>query len=179
MPDRRELVGVPPPLAEVWATYGRLQERLQGESGPLADALREVTRLAQNGEVYYSPPVDWSARETRLRDAANFREALTNALLTAEPPLASAEAQAVKDAVEAASALRHPERAMAVTLECGHLRLMRRIDCVQGVGAYTTCRVCPPEEQQPSGTRLVCKVEETGVLHPDWRNPVTKAATGG
>lgn len=51
----------------------------------------------------------------------------------------------------------HPKRAMRVTLECGHLRLMPYINTVMGIGAFTDCRLCEAD-------RLAVNVEETGVL---------------
>lgn len=68
--------------------------------------------------------------------------------------------QQLKLDLDEARALRHPQRAMRVTLECGHLRLMPYINTVMGIGAFTNCRICPP---QPNG-RLVVNREETGLL---------------
>ena len=81
----------PTPLDVLYVEYERLHERISGESGPLADALREVVRMVENGEVYYHPHPEWTARETRLRDCASLREAITAALLPPHPapPLVS------------------------------------------------------------------------------------------
>jgi hypothetical protein len=72
---------------------------------------------------------------------------------------------ALRAAMEEAAQHRGPHRAMAVTLECGHLRLMSQVNTIMGPGALTGCRMCG-EDCPP---RMVCKVEETGVLHDFWR----------
>lgn len=69
----------------------------------------------------------------------------------------------LKFELDEASALRHPKRAMRVTLECGHLRLMPYINTVMGIGAFTACWLCP-------GDRLVVNREETGVLFNEGMN---------
>lgn len=81
------------------------------------------------------------------------------------PELSVAE---IRDAVESARSGFHPHRAMRVTLECGHLRLMPQINCIMGIGAKTSCFVCPDEEPGYKVARTVVNVEETGVLHDDW-----------
>lgn len=76
-------------------------------------------------------------------------------------------------AIDEARAFRHRFRAMRVTLECGHLRLIPEINTVMGIGAYTACVICPQEfdeilKRQRHVSRQVVNVEETGVLHDDW-----------
>lgn len=73
-------------------------------------------------------------------------------------------------AMQEAAEHRGPHRAMAVTLECGHLRLMPQINTVMGPGALTGCGMCGDD----CPARMVIKVEETGVLHDSYR----PAATG-
>lgn len=68
--------------------------------------------------------------------------------------------EAVVRAVDAARRHEHPFRAMRVTLECAHLRLMPWNGTVMGIGAFTSCGVCPESPE-----RVVVNVEETGVLH--------------
>ncbi len=62
--------------------------------------------------------------------------------------------------IELAAAHKGNQRAMRVTMECGHLRLMPFIDTVMGIGSMAGCQVCP---DHPG--REVVNVEETGVLH--------------
>ena len=71
-------------------------------------------------------------------------------------------------AVDEARALTHPQRAMRVLLECGHLRLMPWNATVMGIGAQTACGICPAPEGKPHIVRLVVDVAETGVLHESW-----------
>jgi electron transfer flavoprotein alpha/beta subunit len=75
----------------------------------------------------------------------------------------------IRDALEEAAALRHPQRAMRVTLECGHLRLMPWIGTVMGIGAQTSCAICPKSEDSYPPSRVVVNCEETGTLHESWR----------
>ena len=72
-----------------------------------------------------------------------------------------------KIAMREASEHRGTHRALCVTLECGHLSLRAATGTVMGVGALTVCRVCPADPDEPV-TRMLCKVEETGVLHDSW-----------
>lgn len=69
--------------------------------------------------------------------------------------------------VEAAAAHRHPRRAMRVLLECGHLRLMPWNVTVLGVGAVTSCGLCPRAADGHYTARMVVDVAETGVLWSD------------
>lgn len=72
---------------------------------------------------------------------------------------ADRSAAEIRHDLDEAAALRHPMRLMRVTLECGHLRLIPHINTVMGIGAHTTCGICPDEPG-----RLVVNVEETGRL---------------
>lgn len=68
-------------------------------------------------------------------------------------------------ALTEARALRHPRRAMRVTLECGHLRLMPWNTSVMGIGAYAGCKLAPcagPDGELAD--RMVVNMEETGTL---------------
>lgn len=66
------------------------------------------------------------------------------------------------------TAVRETDRQTArVTLECGHVRLMRWIDAAMGVGSFTACFICPldytPEQFHEKGrnpTRLVVDHED-------------------
>ncbi len=69
--------------------------------------------------------------------------------------------------IDAAKAGTHRQRAMRVTMECGHLRLMPFIDTVMGIGSMCGCQVCPDHP-----ARTVVNVEETGVLHDSYAAPV-------
>jgi hypothetical protein len=80
-------------------------------------------------------------------------------------------------AIEEASALTHKHRAMRVTLECGHLRLMPMINCVMGIGAFTGCTICPPDKDGHTVARMVVNVEETGHLHDSWVTWFTETHT--
>lgn len=62
------------------------------------------------------------------------------------------------DAVESAARLQHPQRAMRITLECGHIKLGAWNMCVMGIGAFSGCALCDDV------VRLVVNMEETGVL---------------
>ena len=77
----------------------------------------------------------------------------------------SADIDKILRDVEEAKALRHPERAMRVLLECGHLRLMPYIDTAMGVGSFTGCVFCAVNGVW--GSRLVVDIAETGVLYFD------------
>jgi hypothetical protein len=79
------------------------------------------------------------------------------------------EFQQLNDAIEAARSGFGPQRAMRVTLECAHLRLMSAIATVMGIGSQTTCRICPIGDDGYPVTRTVVNIEETGVLHDSWR----------
>lgn len=77
--------------------------------------------------------------------------------------------------VVAASEHRTNWEAMAVTLECGHLRLMPKRDAMMGVGASASCGICAwlkalqtHHRDDIHPMRMVCKIEETGVLHEDF-----------
>ena len=71
--------------------------------------------------------------------------------------------ESIAAAVAEAEAHRQPRRAMRVTLECAHLRLLPWQDTIMGIGAQTGCLICPDRP-----TRVVVNIEETGVLHNDW-----------
>jgi hypothetical protein len=77
-------------------------------------------------------------------------------------------------AMQEAAEHRGPHRAMAVTMECGHLRLLPQIATVMGPGAMTGCRMCG--EDRPA--RVVVKVEETGVLHESYSPAGTHEGAG-
>ena len=66
--------------------------------------------------------------------------------------------------IDEARALRHPQRAMRVLLECGHLRLMPNIATATGVGSHTACGICPKDGDGRRPTRLVVDIAETGEL---------------
>jgi hypothetical protein len=76
--------------------------------------------------------------------------------------------QDVVAAMRQAKELKHPMRAMRVTMECGHLRLTPEINTRMGIGTYTICRICPTPEGETVASRQVVNVEETGILHDDW-----------
>lgn len=63
--------------------------------------------------------------------------------------------------MEAAHQFKGDCRAMRVTLECSHIRLMPYINCIMGIGSFTRCIICEPERGKD---RLVVNIEETGVL---------------
>ena len=71
-------------------------------------------------------------------------------------------------AMDDARALRHSFRAMRVTLECGHLRLMPHIDTVMGLGSLTSCGICAVDADGDYVVRTVVNCEETGTLHESW-----------
>jgi hypothetical protein len=58
---------------------------------------------------------------------------------------------------ESAAKYEHPERLLRITLECAHMRLMKFIDSLGGIGWSTHCNICDT-------TRKIVNVEETGVL---------------
>jgi hypothetical protein len=69
---------------------------------------------------------------------------------------------------------RGPHRAVAVTMECGHLRLLSALACTMGPGAWTGCRMCGDDFP----ARMVVKVEETGVLHTEsWSKASANASS--
>jgi hypothetical protein len=84
------------------------------------------------------------------------------------------EFQQLNDAIEAARSGFGPMRAMRVTLECGHLRLMPAIGTAMGIGAKAACQICPAASNGYSPTRTVVNIEETGVLHDLWRPTPTR-----
>ena len=69
----------------------------------------------------------------------------------------------IYQANQAAREHRHPQRAMRVTLECGHMRLMSWHSSAMGISASTICLICV---DQPS--RLVVNLEETGILSDEF-----------
>lgn len=72
--------------------------------------------------------------------------------------------------VEAARTGTHPHRLMRVTLDCGHYKLMPKIDTAMGIGAFTGCRYCPVGTDP-----MVVNVEETGVPGSYFRQPARVA----
>ena len=64
--------------------------------------------------------------------------------------------------MDAAREFRGDQRAMRITLECGHLRLSPYINTIMGIGAWTICSVCDKWSD-----RRVVNIEETGVLYED------------
>lgn len=66
--------------------------------------------------------------------------------------------------VDAAARFEHPQRQMRITLNCGHLRLMKFIHCTAGgIGWSTACEICE-EIQGKQVIRQIVNQEETGVL---------------
>lgn len=72
----------------------------------------------------------------------------------------------IANAIDQSTALTFPWRAMRVTLECGHLRLMPHINAAW-IGAHTSCSICVSPTGEDGRVRQVVNVEETGILHDD------------
>jgi hypothetical protein len=87
----------------------------------------------------------------------------------------SADVAEMTRALDEAAAGTHTHRAMRVTLECAHLRLMPWISTVMGIGAQTGCAICPRDEHGYTASRIVVNVEETGTLHESWRPSSSEA----
>lgn len=66
--------------------------------------------------------------------------------------------------MDTASQFQGDQRAMRVTLECSHLRLMPYINTIMGIGSWTMCTVCPQD------MRRVVNIEETGKLFDETWN---------
>lgn len=84
------------------------------------------------------------------------------------------DVQRLRDAMNAAASGFGDYRAMRVTLECGHLRLMTAIGTIMGIGAETGCLICPKQDDGYTPSRVVVNVEETGVLHEEWGRRVSE-----
>lgn len=67
----------------------------------------------------------------------------------------------IAKAVDQAREMNHDYRAMRVTMECGHIRLMPYIDSISGIGTHTECHLC-------NRARQIVNVEETGTIHESW-----------
>lgn len=81
----------------------------------------------------------------------------------------------IAEMVKAARDHRTCWEAMAVTLECGHMRLMPKQDTSLGIGALVGCKICAESHGRLADVagvhwpaRVVCKVEGTGTLHEDY-----------
>jgi len=152
-----------PVVAELCREVERLRAiearvRAEERENVAADLRARANRIRSQIDGSYSA----AEREVVLRDAANWENAARSPCWVFSRHHTGAEAmidiEQLKHDLDEAIALRHPQRTMRVTLECGHLRLLPWSSTVLGIGASTLCRLCADAD------RLVVNVEETGVL---------------